>query len=223
MKKWMMLLLALVLCLPALAEDATLPVRLLEHEEAAIPLADALITAKNAVDKVPEQAMIRAELAEMTGGARTWIVTIFDTDTLLDAWCVMVDASNGAVVSLETAEAGFFNKAYSIWTAQKGPHALWSLADKQLYDALYAMLPVYGLPMSSDLPQDAALKKALFVVGLDSAEGYEVGCGYIMGGEGYNGVWEVCLVKNGQVAYRVNLDAVTGEVYYMEPDEAGNG
>ena len=35
-------------------------------------------------------------------------------------------------------------------------------------------------------------------------------------------MWEICLVKEDEVLYQVNLDAVTGEVYYMEPDE-GNG
>ena len=97
------------------------------------------------------------------------------------------------------------------------------MEDKQLYDALYAVLPSYGLPMSTDMTQEAALSRALFVLGLPASEGYEVGYGFLAGGEGYNGVWEICLVQQGRVAYRVNLDAVTGEVYYMEPDEAGNG
>jgi hypothetical protein len=82
------------------------------------------------------------------------------------------------------------------------------------------MMPAYGLPQVGDMSKEAVLTKALFVLGLQSADEYQVGYGYLMGGEGYNGVWEITLVKNGQVAYRVNLDAITGDVYYMEPDES---
>ena len=70
-----------------------------------------------------------------------------------------------------------------------------------------------------------ALAKALAALGLDGTGGYEVGYGYLVGGEGYNGVWEISLVIDGQVGCQVNLDAVTGEVYYLdmymvEADEA---
>ncbi len=227
MKKLLCLLLALMLCPAAFAETTAekplMPLKLLGHDSAVIPLADALTRAKQAVGKVPEQSMIRAELAEMTDGVTAWVVTIFDTATFVDAWCIMLDASTGAILSVEAAEAGFFSKAYAAWTASKGIHELWSMEDKQLYDALYAVLPSYGLPMSGDMSAEKALSRALFVLGLASSEGYEVGYGFLAGGEGYNGVWEICLVQRGQVAYRVNLDAVTGEVYYMEPDDAGNG
>ena len=227
MKKWILLILALMLCLPALAETpatpAALPVKLLEHDEARHDLTYALTEARSAVGQLPAQMMIRAELAEMSTGAKAWFVTLFDTETFLNAWCVTVDASTGVVISLEAAQEGFFPQTYAAWTAEKGLHALWPMEDKQLYDALYAMLPSYGLPQSGDMSAQEALNRALFVLGLSGTEGYEVGYGYLTGGEGYNGVWEICLVKDGAEAYRVNLDAVSGEVYYMEPDEAGNG
>lgn len=226
MKKLLTLLLMLLLCASACAENTTnepvLPVKILEHEAASVPLADALTAAKKAV-QMPEQAMIRAELAEMSDGQTLWLVTIFDTGTFMDAWCITVDAATGAIAEVNSTNEGFFAQIYAAWTAEKGPHALWSLEDKQLYDALYTMTPTYGLPMEGDMSCGNALKAALVALDLPDAEGYEVGYGYIMGGEGYNGVWEICLVQNGQVAYRVNLDAVDGEVYYMEPDEAGNG
>lgn len=226
MKKLLCMLLALLFCTAAYAEPAdvtSLPVKLLTHDAAAVPLADALTTAKQAVNKAPEQSMIRAELAQLSDGRSAWVVTIFDTATFVDAWCVMLDASTGAMISMEAAEDGFFTQSYAAWMKEKGIHELWSLEDKQLYDALYALLPTYGLPMSTDMSAEKALSRAAFVLGLTSVDGYEVGYGYLMGGEGYNGVWEICLVQNDQVAYRVNLDAVDGEVYYMEPDEAGNG
>lgn len=223
MKKMMLLILALLLCTSACAEVTVLPVKILEHEAAAIQLANALTVARQAIDKEPAQATIRAELAEMSDGSKVWVVTIFDTATFVDAWCIAVDAASGKVVSVEAAEDGFFNHTYAAWTQAKGIQELWSMADKQLYDALYAVLPSYGLPMSNDMSAEKALNRALFMLGMTSASGYEVGYGYLTGGEGYNGVWEICLVQNGQVAYRVNLDAVTGEVYYMEPDESGNG
>lgn len=227
MKKWLSLLLALLLCPAAYAESngnaTVMPVKLLAHEEAALPLADALTRAKQTVTQAPGQSMIRAELAELSNGKKAWVVTIFDTATYADAWCIMLDAADGSVLSTEKAEAGFFTEAFAAWRASKGIQELWPMEDKQLYDALYAVLPSYGLPMSTDMTKEAALSRALFVLGLASSDGYEVGYGYLTGGEGYNGVWEICLVQQGQVAYRVNLDAVTGEVYYMEPDEAGNG
>ena len=227
MKKLMMLMLALLFCLPALAESpatpAALPVQLLAHEEAAVPLAQAMEAAKTAVDEAPAQALIRAELAELADGSKVWVVTIFDTYTFLDCWCVTLDASTGAVVALEAGYCGGFDQTMAQWVQEKGVYDLWSLEDKQLYDALYFIEPAYGLPQEGDMSAEDALARALEALALDSAEGYEVGYGYLVGGEGYNGVWEVVLVKDGAAAYRVNMDAVSGEIYYVEPDEAGNG
>ena len=224
MKKLLCLLLVLLLCPAALAEEtALLPVKLLTQEAAALPLETALTAAKTAVGSIPEKSMIRAELAEMSDGTALWFVTIFDTATFTDAWCVMVDASTGAMATLETAQEGFFAEAYAAWTAEKGIHALWSLEDKQLYDALYTLSPSYGLPVEGDLSAEAALSTALSALGLTSAEGYEVGYGYLMGGDGVGGVWEITLVQDGTIIYQVNLDAVNGEIYYMHPDEAVNG
>ena len=224
MKKLMILLLALLLGTAAFAETApNLPVALLPHEQAAIPLETVLTKAQAALDKMPTQFLIRAELAQMTDGSKVWFVTIFDTATFVDAWCVRLDDATGAVLKLEAGEAGYFAQEHAAWTAQKGPSPMWQMEDKALNDALYALLPVYGLPMENDMTQEAAIQKALTALGLTNTEGCDVGYGYIMGGEGYNGMWEITLVRDGQTVYQVNLDAVTGEVFYMIPDEAGNG
>ena len=226
MKKLMMLILALLLCVPAFAEaPAVIPAHRTEPANGTIGLADVLANAMQALPVRPEQYQTRAELVCMTDDSCRWIVTVFDLTTLTDGWCVEMDAFTGAVVMSFTTYDGFFWDAYHAWAAQKGPHALWSLEDKQLYDALYAVMPAYGLPMPGDLSQEDALAKALAALVLDSTGGYEVGYGYLMGGEGYNGVWEICLVIDGQVDGQVNLDAVTGEVYYLdmymaEADEA---
>jgi len=217
MKKLMMLMLALLLCVPAFAEaPAVIPAHRTEPANGTIALADALNNAMQALPVRPEQYQTRAELVYMSDDSRRWIVTVFDLTTLSDGWCVEMDAFTGDVAMSYTTDDGFFWDAYNAWTVEKGPHALWSLEDKQLYDALYAVMPAYGLPMPGDISAEDALKKALNVLGMDNAGGYEVGYGYLMGGEGYNGVWEICLVIDGQVDCRVNLDAVTGEVYYME-------
>lgn len=224
MRKLMMMLLALMLCLSAMAEEAApIPVESTGPANGTIALSEAITAAMAAMPVQPESYQTRAELVDMSDHSRRWIVTVFDLTTLVDGWCVELDAFTGEVAASYTTYDGFFQDAYDRWVARKGIHALWSLEDKQLYDALYALQPSYGLPLESDMSAGNALTKALFVLGLESSEGYAVGYGYLMGGEGYNGVWEITLVKNSQVAYRVNLDAVTGDVYYMEPDEAGNG
>lgn len=226
MKKLMMLILALLLCGSAFAEaPAVIPVTKTLPANGTIALGDALIAAMTAMPAQPEQYQTRAELVCMSDDSRRWIVTVFDLMTFTDGWCVELDAFTGDVAMSYTTDDGFFWDAYNAWTAQKGPHVLWSLEDKQFYDTLYSMMPAYGLPMPGDLSAEDALKKALSVLAMDDADGYEVGYGYLMGGEGYNGVWEICLVVDGQVDCRVNLDAVTGEVYYLEtklqePDEA---
>ncbi len=217
MKKLMILMLALLLCVPAFAEaPAVIPEQRTGPANGTIALADALSNAMQALPVRPEQYQTRAELVNMTDKSQRWIVTVFDLTTLSDGWCVEMDAFTGDVAMSYTTDDGFFWDAYNAWTAEKGPHTLWSLEDKQLYDALYAVMPAYGLPMPGDISAEDALKKALNMLGMDDVDGYEVGYGYLMGGEGYNGVWEICLVIDGQVAYRVNLDAVTGEVYYMQ-------
>ena len=224
MKKLMMLLLALMLCVPAFAEgDMVVPVEIADPANGHIALETAITTALQELPVQPESYQTRAELVRMSDDGARWIVTVFDLTSLSDGWCVEIDAFSGDVAMSYTTYDGFFQDAYDRWVAKKGIHALWPLEDKQLFDALYAVLPIYGLPQVSDMSAGNALTKALFVLGLESSEGYAVGYGYLMGGEGYNGVWEITLVKNSQVAYRVNLDAVTGDVYYMEPDENGNG
>lgn len=220
MKKLLCMLVALLMFVPALAEEVALPVRLLEHEEAAVPLTDALTTARAGVENMPQQSVIRAELAELSDGKKAWVVTIFDSASFNGGWCIMVDAATGAVLSQEAAQDGFFAQAYNTWTAQKGIQALWSMEDKALFDALYAMLPRYGLPIAA-MPDGNALTRALEAVGLKSAEGYEVGYGYLMDDDGVTGMWEITLVQNGEVAYQVNLDG--SEIYYIYPDVNGNG
>lgn len=224
MKKLMMLILVLMLCVPALAEGTVeIPVKITAPANGHIALETAINTALQGLPVQPAQYQTRAELVRMSDDSCRWIVTVFDLASLSAGWCVEIDAFSGDVVFSSTTYDGFFLDVYDRWTAKKGVHALWSLEDKQLYDALYAVLPSYGLPMDGDMLAGQALTKALFVLGLESSDGYAVGYGYLMGGDGYNGVWEICLVKNSQVVYRVNLDAKTGDVYYMEPDEAGNG
>lgn len=223
MKKLMMILLALLFCGTAFAQEAVMiPVARTEPANGTTALSEAITTAMAALPAQPEQYQTRAELVRMHDDSCHWIVTVFDLATLSDGWCVEIDAFTGAVVMSYTTYDGFFWDVHNAWTEQKGPQALWSLEDKQLYDMLYAMMPAYGLPMPGDMSAEDALTKALAVLGMDGTGGYEVGYGYLMGGEGYNGMWEICLVSNGQAHCRVNLDAVTGEVYYMEPDE-GNG
>lgn len=226
MKKLMMLILAVMLCAPAMAEtpSAVLPVKILEHEDVKITMNEAMTTAQQIVHPdIQTDKVVRATLVELSDGRSAWVVTIFDITRLTYAWYATVDASTGDVLEMGVSDDGFFSNIFNAWTAQKGTYALWSLEDKQLYDALYALQPSYGLPVEGDMPAGQALTKALFLLGMTSSEGYSVGYGYIMGGEDYNGVWEICLVQNGQVVYRVNLDAQTGDLYYMEPDEAGNG
>lgn len=224
MKKLMMLILALMLCAPAYAEDAAaIPAGIADPANSHIALETAITKALQALPVQPESYQTRAELVRMSDDSARWIVTVFDLTSLSDGWCVEIDAFSGDVVISYTTYDGFFQDAYDRWVARKGLHALWSMEDKQLFDAIYSPLPSYGLPQAGDMSAGNALTKALFVLGLESSEGYAVGYGYLTGGEGYNGVWEICLVKNSQVAYRVNLDAVTGDVYYMEPDETGNG
>lgn len=226
MKKLMMLILAVMLCALAMAEtpSAVLPVKILEHEDVKITMNEAMATAQQIVHPdIQTDKVVRATLVELSDGRSAWVVTIFDITRLTYAWYATVDASTGDVLEMGVSDDGFFSNIFNAWTAQKGTYALWSLEDKQLYDALYALQPSYGLPVDGDMPAGQALTKALFLLGMTSSEGYSVGYGYIMGGEDYNGVWEICLVQNGQVVYRVNLDAKTGDLYYMEPDEAGNG
>lgn len=226
MKKLMALLMALLLCTPALAEESqrpALPVKLIGQEAAAVSMAEAMAEAQKLIHDFPVENSTRAELVELADGKLAWVVTTFDTSTLVYAWVTMVDAENGDVLYAEVSNDGYLPNVLEAWTDAKGSQVLWSLEDKQLYDALYTMLPSYGLPIPGDMSADKALMQALALLGMPGAEGYEVGYGYLMGGDGYNGVWEIHLVRNGETAYQVNLDAVTGAVYYIYPDEAGNG
>lgn len=232
MKKILMLFLALLLCVPALAEERpVIPVEIVEERaqnHIQVGLNEAITKTMAEMPVQPASYQTRAEVVRMSDGSFRWIVTVFDLTTLSNGWCVEIDAASGAVAASYTTYDGFFLDVLDKWiTAMGKSKDLWRMEDKALFDALYALQPVYGIPKEGDMSADDALERATIAVGPyfldDEVSGYLASFGYLMGGEGYNGVWEVCLSKDGVVNYRVNLDAVTGEIYYIEPDEAGNG
>lgn len=229
MKKWMALLAMLLLAVtPVLAEtpaDVAVPVEILPQSEDALYMADALIKAEAALEALPEDCLTRAELVRMSDGSIQWIVTIFDLSSFADGWCIAMDAVTGEVLSTDVTNMGYFQGISQRWQSVKGIEQLWTLQDKLLFDTLYTMQPNYGLPMESDMSQTEALLLAMKALGINSPAEYEIGYGYIMGmGDGdVNGVWEVYFVQNDELIYKVNLDAETGEIYLIEPDEEGNG
>ncbi|MGN0794351.1 MAG: hypothetical protein ACI4MG_07775 [Aristaeellaceae bacterium] len=230
MKKLLMLLAALLLAVtPVLAEEtaetAIVPVRILPQSEHMLYMADAIEKATASLAVLPADCLTRAELVQMSDESCQWIVTIFDLTNFSDGWCIAVDAASGTVLTTDTTDIGYFTEISRRWQAVKGVEALWSLEDKLLFDTLYTMQPNYGLPMEGDMPQGEALVKAMATVGVTSANDYQIGYGYIMGmGDGQtNGVWEIWFMQGDEMIYKVNLDAVTGEIYLIEPDEEGNG
>lgn len=217
-KKLLTLLVMLLLTCTAFAEGAdtpALPVKTLPREHATVTMEAAMTAAQRLMTEAPTTFAMRTELVELADGTSAWVVTTFDTADVLHAWTVMLDAGDGHVLREEETELGFFGETYADWTAQRELHALWSLEDKQLYDRLYALLPSYGLPQPGDMSAETALAKALTALRLDSTGGYSVGYGYLMGGEDCNGVWEISLVIDGVLDCQVNLDAVSGEIYYL--------
>ncbi len=231
MKKVCSLLFALLMLLTvAFAEaPAAVPAQIVPDEAGLLRMTDAIAKAEAALEVVPSNCQTNAQLVRMTDDSLVWVVSIFDLSTFTDAWCIGVDAATGNVVSKDVTTIGFFTEVNDRWVAAKGPEALWSLEDKLLYDTLYNALPTCGMPGAADMPQGEAMVKAMTALGLTANDvteaGYEVGYGYIMGSADgtVNGVWEVYFVKDGVWAYKVNLDAVTGEVYLVEPDLEGNG
>ena len=227
MKKLLLLLTALLLAvMPAIAETMetpAVPVQILPQGEGMLHMADAIAAAKATMAVLPADCLTRAELVRMSDGSTQWIVTIFDLANFTDGWCIAVDAVNGQVLTTDVTDIGYFDTVSARWQAVKGVEALWSLEDKLLFDNLYTMQPTYGLPMDGDMAQGEALVKAMAAVGVTTASEYQIGYGYIMGAGDTNGVWEVWFMQDGVMIYKVNLDAVTGEIYLIEPDEEGNG
>lgn len=226
MKKWMLLLLALLLCLPALAEDKTaVPVEIVEvrvQNHIQVGLSEAIAKAHAEIPALPAQYQTRAEVVRMSDDSHRWIVTVFDLTTLTGGWCVELDAATGAVLASYTTNDGFFQDAHDRWTAQKGIQALWTPPEKMLFDSLYALQPNYGKSVEGDISWGDAATRAAAALGV-TKEKYDIGYGYLMGGEGYNGIWEICFVNNGSLVYKVNVDAVTGEIYYISAEDSGNG
>lgn len=216
---WLTMLLMTAAAALAEANAPALPVKTLERTAASVTMESAMAAAQQLMTDAPTAFEMRTELVELADGTAAWVVTTFDMVDVLRAWTALIDAADGSIIRSEATATGFFGETYADWTAQKDIHALWSLEDKQLYDHLYAMLPSYGLPEQGDMSAEAALAKALTALGLDSAGGYSVGYGYISGGDGYHGVWQVSLVIDGQVDAQANLDAVTGEIYYLVRDQ----
>lgn len=227
MKKFLLLVLALLVSLTAVAmaeEALPLPVAAVPQEEGELSMTDAISAAEKAIAELPENRIVRAELMRLNDDSRAWLVSVFDQADFLNCWVVMVDAANGQVQGTDTTNIGFFSDAMNRWEQQKQVcWALWSLEDKQLFDRIYSVSPSYGQPVSGELSQGEALVKAVGALGLDNAADYEIGYAYAMGDADNDGIWMVYLVQNGECVYQVNLDARTGEVLMVEPDEEGNG
>lgn len=229
MKKLLMLLAALLLAImPAMAQEAeeiAVPVQILPQAEGLLYMSDAIDRAQASLPVVPSDCLTRAELVRMSDNSCRWIVTIFDLTNFTDGWCIEVDAASGAILEQFSTDIGYFDSINERWQMVKGVEAFWSLEDKLLFDNLYSMQPIYGLPMDGDMPQGEALVRAMAAVGVTSTSEYQIGYGYIMGmGDGQtNGVWEVWFMQGDEMIYKVNLDAVNGEIYLIEPDEEGNG
>lgn len=226
MKKLMLLLVALLLmAVPALADADAVPAEILPQSEDMLYMADAIEKARAALTVLPADCLTRAELVRMSDESCQWIVTIFDLTNFADGWCIAVDAASGEVIAVNTTHSGYFGSIVEHWESVKGVEALWSLEDKLLFDTLYTMQPTCGMPMDGDMPQGEALVTAMKAVGVSSAADYQIGYGYLMGmGDGQtNGVWEVWFMQGEEMIYKVNLDAVTGEIYLIEPDAEGNG
>ena len=225
MKKLLLLLAALLLAAaPVLAENApAVPVEILPQSDDLLFMADAIEKAKATLPVLPADCLTRAELVRMSDDSRQWIVTIFDLSNFADGWCIAVDANTGAVLTTDATDIGYFYTVNARWQEARGVEALWSLEDKLLFDTLYTMQPMYGLPMDGDMAPGEALVKAMEAVGVTNAGEYEIGYGYIMGAGETNGVWEVYFMDGAEMIWKVNLDAQTGEVYLIEPDEEGNG
>ena len=233
MKRLMMLLLALMLCLPAMAEEnLAVPVEIVEERaqnHIQVGLSEAIAKAQAEIPMLPEQYQTRVEVVRMSDDSYRWVVTVFDLATLTDGWCVEIDASTGAVVDSYTTQEGFFKEVLEKWAAWKGGStnkALWRLEEKALIDALYALQPMYGLPQPGDISQEEAVERANAALvpyyPEDRVTGFLICPGYLMGGEGVNGIWEIYF-KEKDLLYQVNLDAVTGEIYYISAEDSGNG
>lgn len=234
MMKKLIVLLALMFCLPAYAEEkAPIPVEIVEERaqnHIQVGLETALTTIVDMLPEGIEQYQSHAEVVKMSDDTFRWIVTAFDLTTLTDGWCVEIDAATGAVMDRYTTQDGFFTEPLEKWAAWKDGStnkALWRVEEKALIDALYAIQPMYGLPKDDDMSASEACELAVIALAPyypgDQAAGYLACPGYIMGGEDCNGIWEICMADNGQVVCQVNIDAVTGEIYYISSDDDGNG
>lgn len=233
MKKWMMLLLALVLCLPVMAEEnQAVPVEIVEERaqnHIQVGLNEAIAKAQAEIPTLPEQYQTRAEVVRMSDDSYRWVVTVFDLSTLTDGWCVELDVSTGEVIAKHTTNDGFFQEPLAYWAGHKGGSTdkrLWNMKEKAIFDALYALQPMYGLPQPGDISQDEAVERANAALAPyypeDRVTGFLICPGYLMGGEGVNGIWEIYF-KEKDLLYQVNLDAVTGEIYYISAEDSGNG
>ena len=233
MKKLMMLILALVLCVPAMAEEyPPVPVEIVEQRaqnHIQVGLSDAITKAQAEIPVLPESCQTRAEVVRMSDDSYRWVVTVFDLANLSDGWCVELDAATGEVIAYYTTDDGFFTKPLERWAAHKGGSTdkrLWRMEQKALIDALYALQPMYGLPQPGDISEDEAIERASAALAPyypeDRVIAYLICPGYLMGGEGMNGIWEIYF-KGSDMIYQVNLDAVTGEIYYNSAEDNGNG
>lgn len=230
MMKKILLLLAAVLLIAATAaaeeaETPVIPVEIIAQEEGMLHITEAVAKAEAHVQGLPAGCVSRAELVRMSDDSCQWIVTIYNEESIFDLWSVGVDAVSGEVMTYDWTNNGYFWELAERWEKVKGTEALWTLEDRQLFDVLYRREMYYGMPVEGDMAQSAALTVAVEALGLTSVSDYEIGYGYILGADDglTNGVWEVFFVQNGECVYKVNLDAVNGDIYLLEPDESGNG
>ncbi len=222
MKKMLLTLLmaALLMMNAALAENVTvIPVEALHYEADEL---DESVTRLVTVDD-PARQVQRWNRVLLSDGREGWVCTVFDLAAETRARSYLLDGT--AILMTDVTDTGYFTQVQTRWEQVLGrPFALWTLNEKLLFHQLYALTPCYSVPQAGDIDAQDALNIALSALRMDDASAYQVGYGYLAGEAGVsNGIWEVYLVKGTQTVQKVNLDAVTGAVLYIEPDEEGNG
>ncbi len=222
--KLLMLLMSLLMAAPPVqAEELpVIPVEIIQFDTQDAS-DNAALTALT--EPMMDNYLQRWEKVLLSDGREGWVLTVFDLDSMGSADTRIMIHDTKEFLPADSTETGYFDEIQARWEqALSQPFALWTLREKALFHQLYVAEPRYGQPILGELSQGDALTLALAALKIDDVDAYQVGYGYLTGEEGVsNGVWEIYLVRDGETVHKVNLDAASGAVLYIEPDEEGNG
>lgn len=241
MKRWIALLLCLMLPACALAQSAERYTSLLPDDCLPVREAPCALDAQEAIRIAREELAFRCGFGEdaldgyacrstgleMSNGEVVRAVSMFSgAYQPIDA--VLLLSPEGEVLRFESTALGYFRQPQTRWEAVLGPYGRWPLETQALFDRIYSVDILHALPPENGVTEADAFTAAVEAAGLASSitsVTYERALAINPAAETPDEaqVWMISLFIGGDRVAQVNLSATDGHIIDVFIDQESIG